>query len=176
MPAKTRLPGCGMSKPAPCSTLRGHTQRLHTARFNRDGSRIITASDDQTAKLWTASGQLLATLEGHTSAVTSAWFSPDSQLAVTSSEDGTTKVWHVSSAKLLWSIDHDLNKTWSAEFIDRGRRLLTAAGKNVHVWDMHRVDYTPGQLDSFAACRVMYALEKETLRRKKAASPGCRVE
>lgn len=64
--------------------------------FSPDGQRIVTASGDQTARVWNAaSGQLLATLRGHTQGVNSAVFSPDSQRIVTASVDQTARVFRV---------------------------------------------------------------------------------
>ena len=66
--------------------------------WSPDGTRVVTASADKTARVWdAASGQLLTSLEGHTGWVTSAVFSPDpdGQRLVTTSRDGTAKVWDV---------------------------------------------------------------------------------
>jgi WD40 repeat protein len=39
----------------------GHTKGVHHAAFSPDGQRIVTASDDRTARVWNAvNGQLLA--------------------------------------------------------------------------------------------------------------------
>ena len=49
--------------------------------------RLLTASHDGTAKVWSAaSGECLRTLMGHTSHVKSAVFSPDGQQVLTASE------------------------------------------------------------------------------------------
>ena len=65
-------------------TLKGHTGAVTSASFSPDGSRVVTASGDQTAKVWDAtSGAEVLTLKGHTGAVTSASFSPDGSRIVT---------------------------------------------------------------------------------------------
>ena len=47
-------------------TLKGHTEGVCSAAFSPDGSRIVTASWDNTAKVWDArSGTELLTLKGH---------------------------------------------------------------------------------------------------------------
>ena len=67
-------------------TLKGHTGAVMSASFSPDGSRIVTGSDDRTAKVWDArTGAELLTLKGHTDAVSSASFSPDGSRIVTGS-------------------------------------------------------------------------------------------
>ena len=62
--------------------------------FSPDGTRIVTGSDDKTAKVWDArTGTPLLDLKGHTGGVTSVSFSPDGTRIVTGSEDKTAKVW-----------------------------------------------------------------------------------
>jgi hypothetical protein len=45
--------------------LTGHQQSVNSVSFSPDGKRIITASLDNTAKVWDISGKLIATLTGH---------------------------------------------------------------------------------------------------------------
>jgi tRNA A-37 threonylcarbamoyl transferase component Bud32 len=75
-------------------TLKGHTDAVHSATFSPDGSRVLTGSQDRTAKVWDAkSGAELLTLKGHTDGVNSATFSPDGSRVLTASNDSTAKVW-----------------------------------------------------------------------------------
>ena len=61
----------------------------------------MTASLDQTAKVWNAAtGEELFTLAGHTGWVLSAAFSPDGQRIITGSFDQTAKVWLMPDALL----------------------------------------------------------------------------
>jgi WD40 repeat protein len=74
--------------------LKGHTGSVRAASFSADGTRIVTASSDGTARVWDAkSGAEVLTLKGHTSLVTAASFSPDGTRIVTGSHDGTANVW-----------------------------------------------------------------------------------
>ena len=55
----------------------GHDGPVGSARFSPDGKKIVTASYDETAKVWdAATGKELVTLKGHTHWVRSASFSP----------------------------------------------------------------------------------------------------
>ena len=46
-------------------TLKGHTAVVTCAAFSRDGRRIVTGSEDSTARVWdAATGKLQMTLKG----------------------------------------------------------------------------------------------------------------
>ena len=50
--------------------LSGHERAVSSAAFSPDGQRVVTASADNTARLWdAASGKSLAVLSGHEDAV-----------------------------------------------------------------------------------------------------------
>ena len=71
--------------------------RSISAAFSPDGSRIVTASNDKTARVWdAATGKAIAVLSGHEDSVISAAFSPDGLHIVTASADKTARVWDVS--------------------------------------------------------------------------------
>lgn len=63
-------------------------------RFSPDGSHLVTAGIDWTAKIWdvTTFEQVLV-LEGHRGAVTQAVWSPDGEMIVTGATDGTVRLW-----------------------------------------------------------------------------------
>lgn len=65
-----------------------------SAAFSPDGSRVVTASEDGTARVWeAASGRELAVLRGHTDAVTFVKFDHDGSRVLTASEDATARIW-----------------------------------------------------------------------------------
>jgi len=79
-----------------------HKYDVRQVSFSPDGTQIVTASVDGTAKVWDwrkwtwAEGERkdpILTLRGHHGAITSADFSPDGRLIVTASVDGTVRVW-----------------------------------------------------------------------------------
>ncbi|MFN9994038.1 MAG: WD40 repeat domain-containing protein, partial [Phycisphaerales bacterium] len=75
--------------------LRGHEFVVTSAAFSPDGTRVVTASWDNTARGWDAQcGKELAILRGHEGEVTTATFSPDGTRVVTASLDGTARIWH----------------------------------------------------------------------------------
>src|SRR5439155_3060971 len=78
-------------------TITGHTASITSVAFSPDGLRMLTGSEDYTAKLWDASpgheGKAILNLKGHTQEVTSVRFSRDGHYVCTGSRDGTGMVW-----------------------------------------------------------------------------------
>ena len=74
---------------------------MWSAAFSPDGRRIVTASDDKTARIWdAANGQPIGEpLRGHDGAVMSAAFSPDGKRIVTASADKTARVWDAATGQ-----------------------------------------------------------------------------
>jgi WD40 repeat protein len=84
------------------AVLRGHTDGVNSAVFSPDGSRIVTASNDKSARIWdAATAKQIAVLHGHDDRVNSAAFSPDGSRIVTASgnlpsgPDNTARIWDV---------------------------------------------------------------------------------
>jgi WD40 repeat protein len=64
--------------------LRRHDDRVVSARFSRDGTKIVTASWDGTARIWDAvSGKELHVLRAHQNSLLTAVFSPDGKRVLT---------------------------------------------------------------------------------------------
>jgi len=115
-----------------------HADQVVDAHFSPDGTRVVTASLDKTAKLWDSNkGKPLATLVGHKEAVHSARFSPDGFRIVTSSSDGTAKIWDGVRGELLATLDagSPIQAPTLAEFSPNGRLIVTAIGPTAKVWD-----------------------------------------
>jgi WD40 repeat protein len=81
--------------------LQGHQRKINAVAFSPDSQLVVTASDDETARLWYAdTGQELYTLTGHRMAVTLATFSPDGKRVATASMDGTARVWLIDPLEI----------------------------------------------------------------------------
>merc|ERR1712194_425971 len=88
-------------------SLSGHTSWVRSAKFDPcNSSRVVTASGDNTAKVWDTTGKCLITLTGHTDWLRVASFSDDGCQIVTSSKDGTARVWCPSSGCCLRTLNH----------------------------------------------------------------------
>jgi TIR domain/WD domain, G-beta repeat len=77
-----------------------HDDGVNSAQFSPDGQRVVTASADNTARLWDASsGRPVGEPMKHNGPVASAQFSPDGQRVVTASVDMTARLWDAASGK-----------------------------------------------------------------------------
>jgi WD40 repeat protein len=67
-----------------------------------DGQRAVSASLDQTLKVWDLdSGRELRTLEGHSDSVYGVAVTADGKRAVSASGDSTLKAWNLETGELL---------------------------------------------------------------------------
>ena len=119
------------------AVLGGHTSDVRSASFSPDGNRIVSASDDNTVRVWDAStGAELLELEGHTDRVRSASFSPDGNRIVSASWDNTVRVWDASTGAELLNLEGHRSSVNSASFSPDGNRIVSASWDNtVRVWD-----------------------------------------
>src|SRR6266404_7600457 len=80
--------------------LRGHKDAVLYAAYSSDGTKIVTASADHTARIWDArTGRQLTSPLQHDDDVLMAEFSPDGGFVVTGSEDHTARVWDVQTGR-----------------------------------------------------------------------------
>ena len=86
-------------------TLEGHSNRVWSVAFSHDSTRLASASDENTVKIWDAgNGECLQTLEGHSNGVNSVAFSHDSTRLASASLDNTVKIWDASSGECLQTL------------------------------------------------------------------------
>ncbi|MEJ7591415.1 MAG: hypothetical protein WKF77_07690 [Planctomycetaceae bacterium] len=75
-------------------TLKGHSGAVLMAAFAAEDGRVVTASSDQTAKLWDAvTGEELQSFKQHTGPLYCLAVSADGRTLVTGAQDNTLRVW-----------------------------------------------------------------------------------
>lgn len=118
--------------------LDGRIGRVVRAAFSPDGTRIVTAFRDSTARLWEAStGTQVAVLRGHENFVGHAAFSPDSTLIVTASADRTARVWNVSTGAKVAVLEGHEKWVHGAAFSPDGTRIITTSvDRTARIWDV----------------------------------------
>jgi WD40 repeat protein len=114
-----------------------HDGVVEAASFSPDGTRIITASADKTARIWDATtGKPFGEPLRHDETVRAASFSPDGKLVVTASADKKVRIWDATTGRLRGDPLHHDKMVWTACFSPDGTRVVTVSGDNkVRIWD-----------------------------------------
>ena len=114
-----------------------HHATVYSAQFSPDGQRVVTASNDKTARLWdAATGKPIGEPMKHEDRVSSAQFSPDGQRVVTASNDKTARLWDVATGKPIGEPMMHEDWVFSAQFSPDGQRVVTASNdKTTRLWD-----------------------------------------
>jgi WD40 repeat protein len=115
----------------------GHAGTVWSAVYSPDGTRVATASDDNTARVWdAASGAPVATLKGHEARVWMAVFSPDGERVATASDDTTARIWNAVTGATIAVLKGHVDAVSSVTFSPDGKRVATASDdKTARIWD-----------------------------------------
>jgi len=113
----------------------GHSGRITGAAFDSSGRRIITISDDGTARLWEAGTgvEIGGPIEGNRGWITIALFDPSGRRVMTASDDGTARLWDADTGA---PVGEPLKGHRCVAFDPRGRRAVTASDDGTaQLWD-----------------------------------------
>jgi WD40 repeat protein len=113
-----------------------HGGAVATAVFSPDGRRIVTASEDRTARVWDADGAKQLELNDHTDEVRSAAFSHDGERIVTASKDESARLWDAKSGRATAVLKGHQGTVVSAAFSPDDRFIVTASyDSTARIWD-----------------------------------------
>lgn len=121
--------------------LRGHTSWVYSAEYSPDGKYIVSASNDNTIRIWDSStGKCLRILKGHKGSINCAKYSKDGEKIVSASSDSTIRIWNAKTGKLLKILHGNAS---SALFSPDGKMLVTSYTfyqnefhSSITVWDV----------------------------------------
>ena len=119
-------------------TLAGHSHMVTAVAVTRDGQRAISASDDQTLKVWDlGTGQLQHTLAGHDGWVTAVAVTRDGHRAISASDDHTLKVWDLGTGQLQHTLAGHDGWVRAVAITRDGQRAISASDdQTLKVWDL----------------------------------------
>jgi WD40 repeat protein len=121
-----------------------HLDRVNSIAFSPDGTRLATASDDYTTRLWdVGTGKQLDMWAPHgNNKVNAVAFSPDGSWIATAGSDFNIKLWDADTRQEVVTLRGHAEEVQSVVFHPSERWIATAGqNRSVRVWD-----YVTGQL------------------------------
>ena len=118
--------------------LAGHQHIVLAVAVTGDGTRVVTASADNSAMVWDlAIGARLHTLTGHHSWVLGVAITSDGSRAVTASLDGTAIVWDLAAGTAIHTLTGHSEAVKALAVTSDGTRAVTASlDGTAIVWDL----------------------------------------
>ena len=126
-----------MSTLQPITKLQGHTSSVCSVCFSPDGLQLVSASWDNTIKLWDMSdGTVLRDWTAHRRGIRSVKFSPDGRTVASVSWENNAKIWDVSTGRIVHELKgHDRQVTSVSYSLD-GHTIITSSDDGtVRTWD-----------------------------------------
>ena len=115
-------------------TIAFHDGQVNSAAFDSSGGRVITASNDRSARVFDVSGSLLKKLS-HAKELNGAAFSHDGTRVVTASADGVARIWDLEGeGKVRHELSHEGTTVWKASFNHDDTLVATASGAGAFLW------------------------------------------
>jgi WD40 repeat protein len=121
----------------PAVSLVGHKEYVTYLTFSHDNQRVLTGSEDGTAKLWDPSnGNFIHTLGPHEGSVRFAAFSPNDKLVATVASEPEVRIWEVSTGKPYAILVGHKSKVFSSIFSPDGTMIVTASlDRTARIWN-----------------------------------------
>jgi WD40 repeat protein/tRNA A-37 threonylcarbamoyl transferase component Bud32 len=136
-PVKAGLTELYATSPPSLLTVKGHERGVIGVAFSLDGEFALSGSYDQTVKLWEVkTGREVRRFNGHQGPLYSVALSPDGKWALSGGEDKTVKLWEVGTGKEVWTFTGHLSEVRAVAFSPDNRWAVTAAVRNIFVWDV----------------------------------------
>lgn len=151
---------------AALNRLSGHEGSVLMAAYSADGERLVTASEDKTARVFdAASGRPLLSLVGHAEEVVSAQFSADGTRIVTASKDKTARLWDARSGAQLATLAGHESALLRATMSHDARRILTIGDTDatIRLWDSQGTLLSFQKGETFWVLSAAYSPDGESI-------------
>jgi WD40 repeat protein len=118
-------------------SLAGHSGNINSAVITFDGHRVVSASNDQTIRVWDlTSKQEERVAQGHSQKISKIAITSDGLYAVSASLDGTLKLWSLSSFEEVRTISVPQKGDQVFLELTKGKRAIFAIIHMLWIWDI----------------------------------------
>ena len=115
----------------------GHTGSITGVAITPDGSRAVSASNDNTVQIWDLRvGALLHRLEGHTREVTAVAIADEARLILSVSKDRTFRVWHLETGSFLHAFNYLWEDVRAVDMTPDGKIAISSSDFLIRIWDV----------------------------------------
>lgn len=120
--------------------INGHFKDIFTVEFSPDGKSVITASKDNTVRVWdVACGKCTTVITGGSDYHTSASYSPDGKNIALASRDNFIHIVDSSTGKEIRRLDGQSFIVESVTYSPNGLRLASVSRDDIlQVWDIEK--------------------------------------
>ena len=129
--------GCGIRRPEPSWPFSRPNGILRRALFSPDGRLVLTALNDNTARLWKTDGTEFRVLGGHENRVSAAAFNPNGLLVATGSLDGTARIWSIKDGGVVATLNGHREPLTDIAFSPDSQLIVTSSrDRTARIWSV----------------------------------------
>jgi glucose repression regulatory protein TUP1 len=137
------------------NAFKGHTRNIYSLNFSPNGRLLVSASDDNTVRLWNIRDGATKLLNEENPTILddpgyrSAVFSPDGRYVAASHRDGMVRIWDVCTGQLMRRMKAHLDWANCVAFMPDGKGLVSGGSDHtLRYWDFRSLDSTRMTKDS----------------------------
>jgi eukaryotic-like serine/threonine-protein kinase len=116
--------------------LRGHEDGVYQGAFSADGSLLVTAGDDGTARVWDLRTDQVQVLRGHSDDVYRVDMTADGTMVATAGVDGAVRLWKLPASRALRSASTFVESLFGLMFTPSGHLVSYQRRLGAWLWDL----------------------------------------